>query len=199
MIWILGALGLVLGSSIGWQVGVHYFNQIGLYAAIITAACGLLGAVLLPWGLRVAASRMGRRLQRIPQVRLNAMLIGAFLGLTAAAFLALPLSLLPSPWGLILPCILALPAAYVGATSLQMAPPFLAGGPRRRLSQAGGENRTDQHVLLDTSVIIDGRIADISRTGFIGGTMLKLISWYDNEWAYSVRTADMAVMLAKSL
>ena len=89
MIWILGALGLVLGSSIGWQVGVHFFNQIGLYAAIITAACGLLGAVLLPWGLRVAAGRLGRQLQRIPQMRLNAMLIGVFLGLAAAAFLSM--------------------------------------------------------------------------------------------------------------
>jgi uncharacterized protein YacL len=172
MIWILGALGLVLGSSIGWQVGAYFFNQIGLYLAIITAACGLLGAVLLPWGLRWAAGRLGRQLQRIPQMRLNAMLVGMFLGLAAAAFLALPLSLLPSPWRLVLPCILAVPLAYVGAASLQMASPFPTGGSRRRFNQVGGENRTDQHVLLDTSVIIDGRIADISRTGFIGGTML---------------------------
>jgi uncharacterized protein YacL len=37
----------------------------------------------------------------------------------------------------------------------------------------GGPAPTDERfVLLDTSVIIDGRIADISRTGFITGTML---------------------------
>jgi glyceraldehyde 3-phosphate dehydrogenase len=31
------------------------------------------------------------------------------------------------------------------------------------------------------------------------GTMVKVVAWYDNEWGYSVRTADLAAMLAKSL
>jgi glyceraldehyde 3-phosphate dehydrogenase len=30
-------------------------------------------------------------------------------------------------------------------------------------------------------------------------TFAKIVAWYDNEWGYSVRTADMAAMLAKSL
>ena len=35
-----------------------------------------------------------------------------------------------------------------------------------------GPPREDKCVLLDTSVIIDGRIADVSQTGFISGEML---------------------------
>jgi glyceraldehyde 3-phosphate dehydrogenase len=31
------------------------------------------------------------------------------------------------------------------------------------------------------------------------GTMVKIVSWYDNEWGYSVRTADLAALMAKSL
>ena len=31
------------------------------------------------------------------------------------------------------------------------------------------------------------------------GTMLKVVAWYDNEWGYSMRTADLAAMMAKSL
>jgi glyceraldehyde 3-phosphate dehydrogenase len=31
------------------------------------------------------------------------------------------------------------------------------------------------------------------------GTMAKVVAWYDNEWGYSVRTADLAAMIAKSL
>jgi glyceraldehyde 3-phosphate dehydrogenase len=31
------------------------------------------------------------------------------------------------------------------------------------------------------------------------GTFAKVVSWYDNEWGYSVRTADLAAMMAKSL
>jgi glyceraldehyde 3-phosphate dehydrogenase len=29
--------------------------------------------------------------------------------------------------------------------------------------------------------------------------MLKVVAWYDNEWGYSMRTADLAAMMAKSL
>jgi glyceraldehyde 3-phosphate dehydrogenase len=31
------------------------------------------------------------------------------------------------------------------------------------------------------------------------GTFVKVVSWYDNEWGYSVRTADLAAMMAKYL
>jgi glyceraldehyde 3-phosphate dehydrogenase len=31
------------------------------------------------------------------------------------------------------------------------------------------------------------------------GTLLKIVSWYDNEWGYSVRTADLAALMAKYL
>ena len=30
-------------------------------------------------------------------------------------------------------------------------------------------------------------------------TFAKIVAWYDNEWGYSVRTADLAAMMAKSL
>ncbi len=31
------------------------------------------------------------------------------------------------------------------------------------------------------------------------GTMAKIVAWYDNEWGYSVRTADLAAMMARHL
>ncbi|MCK7481795.1 MAG: hypothetical protein M0C28_34935 [Candidatus Moduliflexus flocculans] len=47
------------------------------------------------------------------------------------------------------------------------------------LSGRGGENGTssswtnlNRNILLDTSVIIDGRVADIAKTGFLPGTLL---------------------------
>jgi len=30
-------------------------------------------------------------------------------------------------------------------------------------------------------------------------TFIKVVAWYDNEWGYSVRTADLAALMAKSL
>ncbi len=46
----------------------------------------------------------------------------------------------------------------------------------------------------DRSSIIDGL-----STMVMGGNLVKVIAWYDNEWGYSVRTADMAARMARSL
>ena len=45
-------------------------------------------------------------------------------------------------------------------------------------------------------------LIDLPLTMVLGkgaGTFAKIIAWYDNEWGYSVRTADLAAMMAKSL
>ncbi len=42
-------------------------------------------------------------------------------------------------------------------------------------------------------------IIDADNTMVLGGTMVKVVSWYDNEWGYSCRTADLAAKMAKSL
>lgn len=42
-------------------------------------------------------------------------------------------------------------------------------------------------------------IIDLPSNMVMGGTMVKVVTWYDNEWGYSCRTADLAAMLAKSL
>ena len=42
-------------------------------------------------------------------------------------------------------------------------------------------------------------IIDSDLTNVLGGNMVKVVSWYDNEWGYSSRTVDMAVLIAKSL
>ena len=40
-------------------------------------------------------------------------------------------------------------------------------------------------------------IVDSLSTLSIGGNMVKVISWYDNEWGYSCRLADLAAFVAK--
>ena len=42
-------------------------------------------------------------------------------------------------------------------------------------------------------------IVDALSTSMIGDRMLKLLIWYDNEWGYSVRCADLAALMAKGL
>ncbi len=45
-------------------------------------------------------------------------------------------------------------------------------------------------------------IVDLPFTTVLGkeaGTLVKVVAWYDNEWGYSVRTADLAALMAKYL
>ena len=36
---------------------------------------------------------------------------------------------------------------------------------------------------------------DLSQTQVVGGTFVSVLSWYDNEWGFSNRMLDVAVML----
>ncbi len=42
-------------------------------------------------------------------------------------------------------------------------------------------------------------IVDSKLTMMMGDNMVKIVSWYDNEWGYSCRVVDLAKMVAKSL
>jgi glyceraldehyde 3-phosphate dehydrogenase len=45
-------------------------------------------------------------------------------------------------------------------------------------------------------------IVDLPFTMVLGkeaGTLVKIVAWYDNEWGYSVRTSDLAALMAKYL
>lgn len=42
-------------------------------------------------------------------------------------------------------------------------------------------------------------IVDAEFTSVFDGTMVKLLTWYDNEWGYSARTADLAYLMASKM
>ena len=42
-------------------------------------------------------------------------------------------------------------------------------------------------------------IVDLEFTRVVGGNLVKVLAWYDNEWAYSLRLVEMAEQLGKSL
>jgi glyceraldehyde 3-phosphate dehydrogenase len=42
-------------------------------------------------------------------------------------------------------------------------------------------------------------IIDSASTMVLGGTMVKVIAWYDNEWGYSCRVADLIKMIAAKM
>jgi glyceraldehyde 3-phosphate dehydrogenase len=42
-------------------------------------------------------------------------------------------------------------------------------------------------------------IIDAENTMVLGGTLVKIVAWYDNEWGYSCRCADLLAMIAAKL
>ena len=111
------------------------------------------------------------KLHELPAHQLFAAIIGLVIGLIIATLLALPLSLLPPPFGRVFPFFAALLFGYIGAGVMVMRQKDLFTLIGGQFSHEGAP-REEGFVLLDTSVIIDGRIADISQTGLIRGTML---------------------------
>jgi glyceraldehyde-3-phosphate dehydrogenase (NAD(P)) len=52
---------------------------------------------------------------------------------------------------------------------------------------------SSDHAGTDESTIVDSEL-----TLVMGGNMVKVISWYDNEWGYSQRVVDLAEIVAKN-
>jgi glyceraldehyde 3-phosphate dehydrogenase len=73
-----------------------------------------------------------------------------------------------------------------------------AAGPLKGILQAVEE----ELVSVDYKGDPHSSSVDLPLTMVLGkekSTLAKVVAWYDNEWGYSVRTADLAAMLAKYL
>ena len=148
-----------------------------LYATVFAAVGALIGLVATPWLTTRPVGALRNRIRQMPAQQLIASVFGLTLGLIVALLVAFPLSLLPEPYRYILPLAGAVLFSYLGIAVMVIRQRDIANVLDGRLFFRGGEaaappSHEERFVLLDTSVIIDGRIADISHTGFITGTML---------------------------
>ena len=164
--FVFAFLGLKIGEALG--TGPDTIR----YIVVLALAGAALGLLVTPWITMRPYLWARRTIRQIPAQQLLAATVGLIIGLIIAALTAFPLSLLPDPWKSVFPFISLIAFGYLGAWVMVMRErDFFAilGG---RLGREGFVRAsTDKSVLLDTSVIIDGRIADISRTGFVDGTM----------------------------
>lgn len=172
--FLLRLAGALVLSVCGWWAGDTLVTRSGasnVRGIIVLSLAGFaLGLLLTPYFTTRPARWLRHNIRQIPAHNLLSGMIGLVIGLVVSALLALPLSLLPDPFGSILPLAAALLCAYIGVTTMITRERDLMATLQTRFSRNG--NGTDRHVLLDTSVIIDGRIADISETGFIDAKML---------------------------
>ena len=178
--FVLRLIGMILLAAGGIYLGAYLSDLAGappeLWASAFALVGALMGLVVTPF-LTTRPFRAFRSLvTQMSAQSMLAALLGMIVGLIVAALISFPLSLLPSPFGQLLPFIGAVLLGYLGVMVFVMRQNEILGMLRTRLSSTGddgaGGSAVGRSVLLDTSVIIDGRIADIARTGFISGPML---------------------------
>jgi uncharacterized protein YacL len=180
-------IGVFVGSDLGTITQVNQNPAIPLNLEQYTFTFGLVGAlvglILTPYLTTKPVRTIRSKLTRISAQSLFSSFVGLIAGLLTAALLAFPISLLPKPLGTFLPFIGVVVFGYLGITVFSMrsndlfnviggftgrGASNLPGTPVGDVNANWAENRT---ILLDTSVIIDGRIADIARTGFFPGSL----------------------------
>lgn len=172
-------VGMIIFALLGARVGLDVAPFIGYPlegSATLFALFGILvGIILTPW-LTVRPFRMLRRtITEYPVEMLLMSILGGVAGLLITLLLAYPLSLLGTPVGNVLPLLVSVLGAYLGATTGAVRAREIWDLFTNRMQ--GGQNRafsvqSQRQLLLDTSVLIDGRIVEIAKTGFLGGELL---------------------------
>jgi uncharacterized protein YacL len=174
-------LGMVALAAGGVYLGIVLSLAAGsppeLWASIFALVGALVGLVATPYITTRPARAIRHQIMQLPAAALLAGMTGLIVGLIVAGLLSFPLSLLPRPFSQVLPMIGAVVFAWLGISVFIMRQRDIFSMFRGRLSsrlaaEGAGTANEGRSVLLDTSVIIDGRIADIARTGFISGTVL---------------------------
>ena len=172
-----GLVGLGLASANdGLFVGSPYA---GALLAVWVVAWIVVGFGILPYLTVVPATWLIARVEELSTAEFVTAVIGLLLGLLMGLLLGFPLSNFPEPWGQILPLAvsLSLGLGMVGLTvakrkDLVVAAEALGIFRRPQPDREARLRSGEPHIVVDTSAIIDGRIAEIVESGFIYGTLV---------------------------
>jgi uncharacterized protein YacL len=198
--FIVRIIGMIVFAVIGAYTGVFFGGSSPeaqqAYGGILSLVGALVGLVLTPYMTTRPVKALRAILLQVSAQTLAAGMGGLIVGLVIAALLAFPLSLLPSPFGRLMPFVGVLLFSYFGVAIFVMRQSdvfsvvHLLPGTRNIAENNGAtSHEASRTVLLDTSVIIDGRIADIAHSGFLSGTLL-IPRFVLNELQYIADSAD---------
>ena len=172
--------GMIVFAALGARFGIATADSLNLpedaNGLIFSLVGALTGLIATPWISTRPAKTFRQFLLQSPIEILASSLTGMLFGLLIALLVAWPLSLLPREIGQYSPTIMALVSAYFGfvlftARSRDILA-FIRNALRHESSLLTHYSDSHHEVVVDTSVIIDGRILEMSKTGFIPGTIL---------------------------
>jgi uncharacterized protein YacL len=172
------------------------------WVAVITVIAGIIAFIITPYITVKPYVWVRDKIRVAAASDLVAAAIGLTVGLIISALLAIPLASLPDLLGRLFPFVGAVLFGYLGVMIAvlrknDIAHLFQTAWMRRSREREREEERERERerakerdldhehssrdhnghvpvtqILLDTSTIIDGRIADISQTGFITGALV---------------------------
>lgn len=194
LIWILTLLGIALGSETTYLL-LKFLNVTHLFGYEITdfrrilaiAISGIIGGIIFylvsPWFIKRGTQstyKVEKMLQKIPTNEIIVGAVGLIIGLIIANLISGPLKLLQISWlTSIISAFLYVLLGYLGVSiatkkkeDLFNTFSFLKKINIKDKDKATKSEHRVQPKVLDTSVIIDGRIADIVKTGFVEGPLI---------------------------
>lgn len=166
---LLATAGYTVGTETAPQQTTSSTSRLALFVFLGAAVGYVVGGVIGRLTVR-AVGGMERELRRMPGHQLAAGTVGMILGLAVAALITFPLFRLPTAaaWPAIVFAYLTFGSLGFGLARSKADELFgLVGLKPRAAGATSGEL-----VVVDTSALIDGRIADLATTGFVGGTLL---------------------------
>ena len=167
----LKALDIISLSSRGWLSLVFYISM-----SIIFGIIFFLLAPKVICGGRKLASFIEKELQNVPAYEIALGSVGLIIGLIIAYLLSQPFYNLDIPYlGVIISIVLYLIFGYLGIKIPTRKKEDFSNAFENMKKSSGKDkfkNCRSCPKVLDTSVIIDGRIADICKTGFIEGPLV---------------------------
>ncbi|NLC59636.1 MAG: TRAM domain-containing protein [Armatimonadetes bacterium] len=182
---VFSIIGGILGKAVGdWYLAIPAVARLlgpsDQHRLVTSVGFILLGIIVTIYLSNLVTRQLmvlGEAVEEFSTTQKLEVLLGVMLGAVFATILVLPWPLHPTI-KLCLWLLLGLAFAYLGARLfLSMKEDIFlfwpsAGAVAKAQAQAigGGKEHSRERIkILDTNVIIDGRIADICRTGFIEG------------------------------
>ncbi|EUJ33858.1 hypothetical protein MFLO_01490 [Listeria floridensis FSL S10-1187] len=189
--WIIRVCFILFGGTAGVFSLPGIYGKIGIgdllwlnnpYANALVGA--LIFYLITFWAVKyieAALNWLEERLTRVSGVTIVYGGLGMIIGLVIAFFAGNAFSQTKIPIvDSVVPVVLTLVLAYLGfqvgiSRRNELGSLFSGRNARKKMAtgqETPAQTRTEDYKILDTSVIIDGRIADILMTGFLNGTIV---------------------------
>jgi uncharacterized protein YacL len=179
---VLRYVGLIAGIVIGWNLGLTMrpaepdADHV-VFPLLVASALGALLFIAMPYLTLGLYSWLRQEIRKVEATDLIAAAVGLLVGGLFSALLALPIAMLPDPVGQFLPLAVALAVCAVTmiATVTKKRELLSMIGRGSKSSEAetlGNPSPGAPELLIDTSAIIDGRIAELARSGFLSGRLV---------------------------